>query len=672
MSGFSEFALAVRKQFEHMSKGELFVVDISKDELWEKYLAAFPEGTNPIYRTRTEHDCSCCKNFIRNVGNIVSIINGELATVWDCNVKLPYPYEHVADTLAELVRQKPITSVFRSAERSYGAEVTRELLEDGTVKNWNHFHASIAVRHFAGTSVDAVIGALNTTVDVFRRGLKELSIDALNTVLELIDSNSLYRGEEHRDAVSVFLGHCMDYRDDMGYPKQLFPWAHKDSRVARFRNTVIGTLVQDLSNGVDLETAVKSFEHKVAPENYKRPTAIITQRMVQDAMKTVRELDLEPALDRRMARMSDITVNNVLWADNTAKQHMKGGIESLLMEAATAPVRQVREAIDIGIDDFVSRVLPQARSLSLLIKNAHQNNFMVLTAPVHENSGQLFKWDNDFGWSYDGNTADSIKERVKKAGGSVVGDLCCRLAWDYEDDLDFHMYEPGGTNIYYATYRRSKSPNGGMLDLDANGIDGIRSDPAENIVYADRRTMREGVYRLSVHNFNRRSDGVGFDVEIEFDGKIYSMHYPKVLRDRDGITVAEIEYSRTSGFKILKSLSSSAVSREKWGVNTETFVRVQTLMNSPNHWDGNAVGNKHWFFVLEGCKCNEPMRGIYNEFLNSRLEKHRKVFEVLGSRTKCQPSDDQLAGLGFSSTRGDTVVVRVEESSMIKTYNIKF
>jgi len=59
--------------------------------------------------------------------------------------------------------------------------------------------------------------------------------------------------------------------------------------------------------------------------------------------------------------------------------------------------------------------------------------------------------------------------------------------------------------------------------------------------------------------------------------------------------------------------------------------------------------------VLEGCKVTEPIRGFYNEFLTNDLEPHRKVFEVLGSKTKCQPTDKQLSGVGFSETRSDVV-----------------
>ena len=31
------------------------------------------KGTNPVYITNTEHDCSCCKNFINNLGLVVAI-----------------------------------------------------------------------------------------------------------------------------------------------------------------------------------------------------------------------------------------------------------------------------------------------------------------------------------------------------------------------------------------------------------------------------------------------------------------------------------------------------------------------------------------------------------------------------------------------------------------------
>ena len=90
MTDFEVFSSKVHAQFTEMSKDELYTVDISGDTLYELYLSAFPEGTNPIYKERTEHDCSCCKNFIRNIGPVVAIQNNKLVTVWDV-ADVPFP-----------------------------------------------------------------------------------------------------------------------------------------------------------------------------------------------------------------------------------------------------------------------------------------------------------------------------------------------------------------------------------------------------------------------------------------------------------------------------------------------------------------------------------------------------------------------------------------------------
>ena len=75
---FQTIKTAVAAQFAKMAKAKLLRVSLNKDTLWEEYLNAFPAGTNPMYRERTEHDCTCCKQFIRAVGDIVAIIDGKV------------------------------------------------------------------------------------------------------------------------------------------------------------------------------------------------------------------------------------------------------------------------------------------------------------------------------------------------------------------------------------------------------------------------------------------------------------------------------------------------------------------------------------------------------------------------------------------------------------------
>lgn len=72
-----------------------------------------------------------------------------------------------------------------------------------------------------------------------------------------------------------------------------------------------------------------------------------------------------------------------------------------------------------------------------------------------------------------------------------------------------------------------------------------------------------------------------------------------------------------------------------------------------------GVGNKHWFFILDGCLNDGKARGFYNEFLKEELALHRKVFEMVGAKLSQEGADRQLSGLGFSSTRRDSVLCRV-------------
>jgi len=660
---FHHFATAVAARFDALSEHELYVMDSERDAIWATYLAAFPQGSNEIYRVNTQHDCSCCRHFVRTIGNVVAIIDGQIQTVWDIE-GLEHPYDVVAASMAEHVRSLKVRSVFRTKERQFGAAQTRELLEDQTTHTWHHFVAKIADRHFSAEA-DTQRGRISSTAGVFRRGLEELAPDSLETISDLISAKSIYRGEEHDLAVTSFYNLQLQYR--ASETKELFVWENIRSPYATFRNSVIGTLAQDLSEGKDLEAAVKSFETKVAPENYKRPTSLITPRMIDDAMATITSLGFETALERRYARLSDVSINDVLFADNSVRDVMKdGGLRGALMEEAVKSAPNMDNAVEIGIDEFLADVVPKTTALDLLVENSMMGNFVSLTAPIHLDAKLIFKWRNPFAWSYDGDVADSvIKDRVKRAGGKVDADLRVSLAWFNHDDLDIHVRDPRGRHIHYGNKL-------GLLDVDMNVSPTTRT-PVENVRWDN---PADGDYVVSVHNFTHRENrDVGFVLETESEtGAIETFTYDHEVRNNREVQclTLTVEGGRLKGVKVEKGLTRDAAGQEKWGVRTQSMVKVNTLMLSPNHWGNASTGNRHFIFMLDGCKNPGTTRGIYNEFLPSALEGHRKVFEVLGAKTKCQPADEQLSGLGFSSTRDANVMFHVKHSGQQRAYSVKF
>lgn len=656
---FPAFSALVHARYEAMRTGELFVVDTT--DLNETYLSAFPEGTNPIFRTNTEHDCSCCKNFIRNIGNVVAIQDGKIVTVWDDYAQAPAPYDVVGRILAERVRQSPIKSVWRTKERQYGAATTNELLEDSTTRTWHHFHGAVVGQHFNMTP-DAARGELDTTAHVLRRGLEEIRPDDLDTVINLAEANNLLRGAEMLPALRSFRALMQNYAvaDD----KDLFTWANIGRRDARIRNTAIGTLLTDLAEGADLETAVAKYENKVHGSNYKRPSALVTPKMIAAGLAKIDELGLRGAVERRHARISDVSVNDVLFVDNAVAGKMKDGLADLLLSGAAAQPAKVSSPTPISAEDFFATVVPKSQTISALVENRHAGNFMSITAPVSPGEARLFNWGNDFAWSYDGDVADSITQRVKAAGGNVDAKFRVSLAWFNTDDLDIHALDPAGNRIYFGNKMR-------VLDVDQN-YTSLRTDPVENLSWT---TVRDGVYQIAVNQFTRRNmSDVGFMIEVAINGQLQQFTHTRGLSDKETVRAMDITLrgGQIVDITLGDGVTGGAFSADKWGVKTQTLVPVDTLMLSPNHWEGQAVGNKHWFFILRDCKNPDPVRGIYNEYLRPGLNEHRKVFELLGAKTKAPFSDDQLSGLGFSSTQRATLTVVAKGADFNRAYEIQF
>lgn len=661
---FSVLQGAITTHFDRMKGYPLFRVNVSGDELWETYLASFPEGTNLLYKKRREYECSCCKHFIRTVGNMVAIIDHHIVSLWDVEPTGVREFDVVTQALSELVHSKPICDVFLHRERVVGTHSNRALAKDGSITTYRHFHLVLPPVMVKGLDRDTVLGKARTAHDVLQRSLEEISVEALETVIDLMKQNSLYRGGDYQTSVVAFYNAKQAYsRLAQPSARALYLWEHSRIQpvsVTHIKNTSIGTLLTDLSSGMDLDAAVRSYEAKVAPVNYKRPTALVTKAMIDKAKATLETLGLTPSLERRYATVHDITVTNLLFVDRSVKGHLKGGVlDTLTPTKATRASAHIEE---VSLEKFLRDILPVSTGLEVLVENSHAPNFMSLIAPVHEDAPRLFKWDNGFSWSYTGEATDSIKARVKEAGGTVLADLRCSLSWSNYDDLDLHLIEPNGYEIYFRN-KRCLSPSHGVLDVDMNAGSGTTRTPVENICYVNRQKMQKGLYRIVVHQYAKReSVNVGCTVEVEFDGHIHTLVYERAIPQGGKIEVAYIDYTQLKGFTLTPLLPLSTASKIIWGVPTRQFRKVTMVMRSPNFWDGQTIGNQHLFFMLEGCRQEGTVRGVYNEFLRSELEPHRKVMELVGSKVRTEESDQQLSGLGFSTTQRNHLVCRVTGS----------
>lgn len=655
------------KHFNKMTKDvdQLFEVDVDKDELWNLYLDSFPPGTNEIYRERREHDCSCCRHFIKSIGNAVVIQDGKVHTIWEFDSKST-TYQPVFDALDRYVKAHAVSDVFKSPENKVGTSHNFENTVEG-VKQWDHFYLELPNKFVEKHSIGTTKGRFRDTRNVFKRSLDEISLEAIETITELISSNTLYKGAEWKEPLQEFRKYKKAYEKLDTDQKELFAWEQSVKAgpvIGKIKNHSIGVLLTDVSEGMDLDAAVRRYENIVAPQNYKRSKPIYTKRMLDDAKKTITELGYMESLKRRFATLDDITVNNILFSNKDSAKRIAGAedIFADMERGVKSSPKKFSKVEEISADKFISEVLPTAQELEVYLENKHTSNMVSLIAPENGDSKTMFKWNNGFSWAYAGNVTDSMKERVKAAGGKIDGDLRFSIQWNEDGrdncDLDAHCEEAGGYEIYFGSATKPKfSPTGGQLDVDIISPGG--NIAVENITWADRRTMNNGKYLFFVHQFDGSAKN-GFRAEIEFDGQIHSFDYNKPMRLGEKVQVAEVTL-KDGVFSIKELLPSNVSSKEVWNVHTNEFVPVSVVCYSPNYWDEQSgIGHKHVFFMLKDCINPEMPNGFFNEYLKQELTEHRKVFEALGAKMHVEDVDDQLSGIGFSTTKRGDIVVKVK------------
>jgi hypothetical protein len=662
---FSKVKHQVKDNFDSMAKSSthLFHIEVDREKVYEIYLDGFVDEVE-----RIGHTCNCCKSFLRQYAGIVSIKNNKVISIWDIPLEsVDELYRPSIKGIQEYIHSLVVTNIFIAEGAHLGTDKSPDPKNNVV---WEHFYAKTPDKfvHRGSSSIDTKLGEARDNKNVLQRSLNELTLDACDTILGLIAQNSLYRGNEFKPMVKQFRDVKNIYNALPANEKDNFCWDQSvklSASICRIKNSSIGTLLSDLSEGVEIDRAVTSFERVVAPSNYKRPTALVTPGMIKAAQEKIQEMGFTESLNRRYANITDVSVNDLLFVDRSSE--LTDVFADMQKEVKLNP-KTFSKVEEISAEDFINKVVPTAKSIEVFLENVHLPNFVSMVAAQDPDAPSMFKWKNPMSWSYTGGITDSIKERVKAAGGNVNGVLRTSLSWYNYDDLDIHVIEPNNNKIYFSTPRSSSS---GVLDVDMNAGAGHTREAVENIVWTDERKMHEGTYTVQVNNYRKReTTNPGFVVELEFGGELYNFERKTSPRDGSTVTVVEFEYTRKKGIVIKGDAKSTTQSKDKWGLSTNQMVKVKNIMLSPNYWN-EQTGNKHYLFMLENCVSDEAPRPFFNEFLNGELTENRKVLEVLGSKLKVEHTNDQLSGIGFSETQRNHLIVKVE-GTFKRMLKIKF
>jgi uncharacterized protein YfaP (DUF2135 family) len=121
-----------------------------------------------------------------------------------------------------------------------------------------------------------------------------------------------------------------------------------------------------------------------------------------------------------------------------------------------------------------------------------------------------------------------------------TGDVQVTLRWDNEADLDLHVIDPDGEEIWFAN---PESASGGILDVDANGACEGASQPVEN-VYWPTGNAPSGSYLVVVVYFQScaATQPTEYEVTVTVDGEVIEVINAQIATEGEEHPVIDFDY----------------------------------------------------------------------------------------------------------------------------------
>lgn len=669
---FKEFRKAIAEGFAKKLQGEeklqLFRVRLDKP-LSIAFLNAIPEAED----ARQHYNCNCCKTFIDRYGSIVTIdpkTGEQRAMIWD--IEVPDFFKASVDAVVKLVDKGNIHKPFISDEGTLGRQESDVELSDGQSWTWTHMYVQLP-REYVHTRTDItpnqIMALHKENHGLLSRSIRDFNEDHVRTAIKVLKSGSLFRGERFIPMLEWFLDILIGENSSEVKNKKNLRWlavVNAPAGFVRIRSSMVGTLLEDIAEGMDFDTIKKRFEEKMA--NYMNSIADPTAGGIAQAEKVVEELGIAPSLRRRYARFEEIPASAKIWADTgfvapvvETKEEKPAGVFGHLEVKNPKPVQAKLPELDIPArkitwEKFQRDIMPNAQSIEAMVSDPRR--MMGLVTSAVEDAKNIIRWDNPFTWYYHGGIDVNIKERVEAAGGKYEDNIIrASLIWENRTDLDIHCITPLGEHIHFG----SKRGREGYLDVDAN-VHGETMTPVENIRFAN--SASNGRYKFIVHNYTDRNGMKNpFKVELDINGEIYTYEHDGYLAAKEQITVFEFDYV-AGNVKMITDLHQSVGGRDIWGIESKTFAKVQAIIDSPNLWGErkHTESGEHTFFILEGAKDESQGKGkgFFVETLTSDLRQIRKVLNAYAKSTPIEGIDEgNVFGLGFSKDGDWNAVLRV-------------
>jgi|GEM_PF-3347643 len=625
----------------------LFFVDISNDELNSVFKKHVKK--TPIFRKSFEWDCSCCRHSIRDIAKVVTIQDNKkipflqyVLDKYDLKSNYSFLHEMFLDYI-DMARLANIKGLFYYRYPVIGVKQSLES-SSGFIFHHVYFNVALKYQRIKQDENNNFLGLKATVTKYYPY------TNILKDVLFYIKEGFIYRGTEKQKLIEDTID-LLTNKFSIKYNVDLFVWENIFSRVANFNNDVISTLVDDLiKDNRNVEKAIDSYNKKVSPINYRQPKAtIISPSQIKQCELDLKRLGYDNFVENfSFANPSDISILDILW---TSRKVSGGRLSDLLVDNVKQPTVNDKNVTKITFGDFIE-LLKTTKNIEI------DSSVLEKVVLIKDNFPKpVFAWDNHINFCYQTGLADvndMISKKVKNKGGVIDAELRFSLYWENLDDLDLHLEDKSANCHIYWNHKHDPYISF-KLDVDMN-VEFPVAGAVENIF--TKRIESKDIAReflVYVNNFKKRERSQKCLLNVYHNNKIIKQYMFKNPPDDNKIKLFKFKIDKEKN--IIFTWSNKQAERK---VQHETkFVKVDTVLLSPNYWLENGKGNKHIFFLKKG----EPIKLTnirpYNiEQLLPELVKHRKVLQLLSKRIELK-GKPQLTGWGISFGKKREFIIKV-------------
>lgn len=398
---FDRLLALMHATFSAAARLPLFTTDAER--LMDSYLAGFPESG------RQYHTCNACRKFLEQFGGLVTIDDeGRThSAVWPAE-GVPAHYAQSVAAVRNTVLLARVTGVFLSDVSPWGLPANPKSAKQGP-GDWTHLHLLPAREHlYSGLVLTPGQAMAQKREDrgTVLRGLAEFSRDTVATAVKLLSAeDALYRSEKVLGPAEWLLRLHDQRATPMGKDaREHLTWlavAQAPEGFCHPRSSMIGTLLEDIENGMSFDVAAKRFAAKMHPLRYQRPQAAPSVGNIQQAEKIVETLGIANSLRRRYARLDEI---HAFWRPPAPQPEppKTGGVFSHLTPKGTPEAQPLElPSTKITWDKFQRQVLPTAQKIEC--EPPTIGNFGAIITAVDLAAPPILQWDredrrNPFSW----------------------------------------------------------------------------------------------------------------------------------------------------------------------------------------------------------------------------------------------------------------------------------